>query len=166
VNGILNAVYHRVGSFVGPLAYVGALVMPAVIYSWQFPHFVALSWNQRDDYARAGYRIMAVDRPEAALRSAWRHSLALTALCVVAPLTGVTSAAFSVVTAPANAYLLFLAARFRRDPDSRSSRALFRYSLLYLPYVLIAMLLTRNVTKRRKASETDQTAHDGTQSTA
>ncbi|KOB77378.1 Uncharacterized protein OBRU01_04200, partial [Operophtera brumata] len=37
----------------------GALVLAAILYSWQFPHFNALSWNLRPDYSRAGYRMMA-----------------------------------------------------------------------------------------------------------
>lgn len=35
-----------------------SIVMAALLYSWQFPHFNALSWNMRSDYARAGYRVM------------------------------------------------------------------------------------------------------------
>ncbi len=35
-----------------------ALVLAAILFSWQFPHFNALSWNLRGDYSRAGYRIM------------------------------------------------------------------------------------------------------------
>lgn len=41
----------------------GALVLAVLLYSWQFPHFNALSWNLRPDYSRAGYRMMAVTDP-------------------------------------------------------------------------------------------------------
>ena len=41
----------------------GAWLLAALLYAWQFPHFNALSWNLRKDYARAGYRIMAVTHP-------------------------------------------------------------------------------------------------------
>ncbi|XP_063620030.1 protoheme IX farnesyltransferase, mitochondrial isoform X1 [Cydia splendana] len=41
----------------------GALVLGVILYSWQFPHFNALSWNLRPDYSRAGYRMMAVTDP-------------------------------------------------------------------------------------------------------
>ena len=37
-----------------------ALVLAAVLYSWQFPHFNGLSWNLRGDYSRAGYHVMCV----------------------------------------------------------------------------------------------------------
>lgn len=35
-----------------------SLVLAAILYCWQFPHFNALSWNLRADYTRAGYRVM------------------------------------------------------------------------------------------------------------
>jgi protoheme IX farnesyltransferase len=35
---------------------VGAILLGLSLFSWQFPHFNALSWNLRPDYARAGYR--------------------------------------------------------------------------------------------------------------
>lgn len=41
----------------------GAVVLSVILYSWQFPHFNALSWNLRPDYSRAGYRMMAVTDP-------------------------------------------------------------------------------------------------------
>merc|ERR550534_3022882 len=37
----------------------GALLLGAVLFAWQFPHFNALSWNLRSDYSRAGYQLMA-----------------------------------------------------------------------------------------------------------
>lgn len=40
-----------------------ALLLGLLLYSWQFPHFNALSWNLRPDYSRAGYRMMAVTNP-------------------------------------------------------------------------------------------------------
>lgn len=36
----------------------GAIIMGLALYAWQFPHFNALSWNLRPDYAKAGYRMM------------------------------------------------------------------------------------------------------------
>ena len=39
------------------------LILSAILFTWQFPHFNALSWNLRPDYSRAGYRMMAVTNP-------------------------------------------------------------------------------------------------------
>jgi protoheme IX farnesyltransferase len=41
----------------------GAFVLAGLLYTWQFPHFNALSWNLRPDYSKAGYRMMSVTDP-------------------------------------------------------------------------------------------------------
>lgn len=58
--------------------HTGALLLGAVLYSWQFPHFNALSWNLRPDYSRAGYRMMSVTNPDLCRRVALRHSIGIT----------------------------------------------------------------------------------------
>ncbi|KFM69928.1 Protoheme IX farnesyltransferase, mitochondrial, partial [Stegodyphus mimosarum] len=62
----------------------GALLMGAILYAWQFPHFNALSWNLRPDYSRAGYRMTSVIDPGLCRRSSLRHSIALLAMCSAA----------------------------------------------------------------------------------
>lgn len=52
---------------------LGAWVLGAMLYSWQFPHFNALSWNLRPDYSRAGYRMMSVTHPRLCRVTALRH---------------------------------------------------------------------------------------------
>lgn len=122
----------------------GGCVLGALLYSWQFPHFNALSWNLRPDYSRAGYRMMSVTHPDLCRRVALRHSVFLTALCcAAAPLSGLTSWTFAAASLPLNAYLLHRAWRFYREPDSATSRALFRLSLAYLPALIVLMLLCK-----------------------
>ena len=52
---------------------VGSLVLAGVLYTWQFPHFNALSWNLRKDYSQAGYRMLSVTDPELCKRVALRY---------------------------------------------------------------------------------------------
>uniref|UniRef100_A0A0K8RDJ6 Putative heme a farnesyltransferase n=1 Tax=Ixodes ricinus TaxID=34613 RepID=A0A0K8RDJ6_IXORI len=78
--------------------------------------------------------MMSVTHPELCRAVALRHSVALLLLCsVAAPLADLTTWTFAVDTLPLNAYLLFRAWRFYREPDSATSRTLFRLSLVYLP---------------------------------
>uniref|UniRef100_A0A023GCS8 Protoheme IX farnesyltransferase, mitochondrial n=1 Tax=Amblyomma triste TaxID=251400 RepID=A0A023GCS8_AMBTT len=137
----------------------GACVLGAMLYSWQFPHFNALSWNLRPDYSRAGYRMMSVTHPELCRRTALRHSVVLALLCgAAAPLSGVTTWSFAATSLPLNAYLLHRAWRFYNEPDSATSRALFRLSLVYLPVLIVLMLISkrrdsRNVQPALNAAE-------------
>lgn len=86
----------------------GCFLLGALLYTWQFPHFNALSWNLRPDYSRAGYRMMAVSHPALCRRTALRHTIGLTALCGLAPLLDVTNVWFALETLPLNAYFSYL----------------------------------------------------------
>ena len=134
---------------------MGAWLLAYVLFAWQMPHFMALSWGQRGDYAKAGYRMAASERPALCKASALRHSLGLAALSAAAPAVGLTSLAFLPLSALPNAYLVRLALAFAREPApaagetpraTPASRALFHYSLVYLPIILSLLLLTKKQT--------------------
>lgn len=121
----------------------GAWLLGAILYSWQFPHFNALSWNLRPDYSRAGYRMMSVVNPGLCKRVALRHSIGMIGLCTLAPVLDVTTWTFAVDSLPLNAYLGYLAWDFYRKGDSNSSRKLFRFSLVHIPTLMILMLISK-----------------------
>ncbi|XP_018495480.1 protoheme IX farnesyltransferase, mitochondrial [Galendromus occidentalis] len=130
----------------------GALLLGAVLYSWQFPHFNALSWNLRPDYSRAGYRMMSVTNPDLCRRVALRHSVGITALCLASPLSDVVTWTFAATTLPLNAYLVYCSYQFYRNADSQTSRKLFRLSLIHLPLLVILMILSKDTTKTKRES--------------
>lgn len=115
----------------------GALLLGAFLYSWQFPHFNALSWNLREDYSRGGYRMMSVTHPGLCKRVALRHSLGLIGLSTLAPALDVTTWTFPVISLPVNLYISYLAFRFYRRGDRSSARKLFFCSLWHLPMLLL-----------------------------
>lgn len=143
----------------------GCLLLAGLLYTWQFPHFNALSWNLRPDYSRAGYRMMAVSHPALCRRVALRHTIALTALSLTAPLFDVTNYWFALETLPLNGYFIYLGERrlikifeirfslilslsfsaykFYQKSDSGSSRKLFRFSLVQLPALMVLFLLNK-----------------------
>lgn len=141
----------------------GAWLMAALLYSWQFPHFNALSWNLRPDYSRAGYRMMAVTDPALCRKVALRHTVAILGYSFLAPITETTNWWFVVGSTPLNLYFIYLgkyaelkqenallgnlflfaAYQFYKDSSSASSRKLFRYSLLHLPLIMVMFLLSK-----------------------
>ncbi|XP_054454498.1 protoheme IX farnesyltransferase, mitochondrial [Anoplopoma fimbria] len=121
----------------------GALLMGGFLYSWQFPHFNALSWNLREDYSRGGYRMMSVTHPGMCKRVALRHSVGLIGLSTLAPVLDVTTWTFPVISLPINLYISFLAFRFYRKGDRSSARKLFFCSLWHLPMLLLLALLCK-----------------------
>lgn len=134
----------------------GSLLFAGVLYSWQFPHFNALSWNMRADYSRAGYCMMAVTNPGLCKRVSLRHTLFLHGICLLAPVLDVTTWFFACDSFILNAVFTFYAWRFYRDGDAKSSRNLFRFSLVYLPLILAFLLISKkrsNPEPKKKKNE-------------
>ncbi|KAG7258817.1 hypothetical protein CRUP_013466 [Coryphaenoides rupestris] len=129
-----------------------ALLLGAFLYSWQFPHFNALSWNLREDYSRGGYRMMSVTHPDMCRRVALRHSLALLGLSCLGPATGLTTWTFPLVSLPINLYISYLALRFHRRADRGSARKLFLCSLWHLPMLLLLALTCKRPAQEQEAA--------------
>lgn len=127
----------------------GALLLGAIMYAWQFPHFNALSWNLRPDYSRGGYRMMSVINPSLCKRVALRYCVGMIGLCTLAPVIDLTTWTFACNSLPLNLYFSYLGWRFYRDGDSNSSRKLFRFSLVHLPALLILMIISKKSFKQK-----------------
>ncbi|CAI9725704.1 protoheme IX farnesyltransferase, mitochondrial-like [Octopus vulgaris] len=130
----------------------GAWLLGAVMYAWQFPHFNALSWNLRADYSRGGYCMTSVMNPSLCRRVAFRYCAATTVLSILAPFAELTTWMFVIDSLPLNFYLTYLGWRFYKEGDSKSSRNLFRFTLLHLPVLFTLMLLSKKPS-RPKADE-------------
>lgn len=130
----------------------GAFVLAGILYSWQFPHFNALSWNLRADYSRAGYRMMSVIDPELCRKVALRHCLALIGLSTLLPVFDVTTWWLAADSLPLNLWFTWLGWRFYQNSDTRSARELFRFSLLHLPLLMILVMFH----KKSKEKSEDQ----------
>jgi len=123
-------------------------VLALLLYCWQFPHFMALSWNIRGDYARAGYFMASVLRPSLTTASALRHSSGLAFIAPMAWYTDLVGPEFMLSSLPLNAIMIFLAVSFWRKPHRESARKLFFYTLLYLPVMMSLLLLHRHFPMR------------------
>ena len=130
-----------------------ALLMGAFLYSWQFPHFNALSWNLREDYSRGGYRMMSVTHPDMCRRVALRHSVALVGLSCLGPAAGLTTWTFPLVSLPINLYISYLALRFYHRADRGSARKLFFCSLWHLPMLLLLALTCKKPAKEQSGAD-------------
>lgn len=128
----------------------GALVLAGILYSWQFPHFNALSWNLRADYSRAGYRMMCVTNAPLCRRVTLRHCLALVGLTTLLPVCGVTTWWLALDSLPLNLWNVYLGYQFYKNSDTRSARKLFRLSLIYLPILMLMILLHKKPRTEQK----------------
>ncbi|KAG4306105.1 hypothetical protein PORY_000093 [Pneumocystis oryctolagi] len=118
----------------------GGWVLAGIVYAWQFPHFNALSWGFREEYARTGYRMMCVTHPALNARVALRYSLWCLVLCWALPMTGLLDRFYLVDSTVVNAFMAIYAWRFYRHPCAKSARELFFASLVHLPSVFLLAL--------------------------
>ena len=125
----------------------------AILFVWQFPHFMAIGWMYREDYARAGIKLTATQTPaKSAAQMAVAQALFYAVLMIPVALwpvaLGTTGYAYGVAAVALSAYYLIYTLRFARilrDPVSATSRSyardLLRASVIFLPLLLIAMML-------------------------
>lgn len=115
-----------------------AMLLASTLFLWQFPHFFALSWVHRKDYARGGFQMIPCQDP-GGVRTAsliMRYSAYMAPLPLLATGLGVTGSMFALEGTVLNAYLLYLANKFNGSRTDENARAVFRCSLWYLPVLL------------------------------
>ncbi|KAK2709425.1 hypothetical protein QYM36_013179 [Artemia franciscana] len=120
----------------------GALLF-AISFSWQFPHFNALSWYLRKDYARAGYKMMSVCNQNLCRSTTLNYACVLPLICLMTCISGLTSKEFFVVSLPVNGVFIFLSYDFFKQPTVTNARKLFKYSLIYLPLIFSLMFVCK-----------------------
>lgn len=129
---------------------LGGWLLAGLLVAWQFPHFMALSWAIRDEYKRAGLRMLCWVHPARNARVALRYSLVFIPISVALCAVGVTEWTFALTSLPANAWLAREAWRFwRHQGDKGSARGLFWASVWHLPVVMgLALLQKKGVWQR------------------
>jgi protoheme IX farnesyltransferase len=130
-----------------------AIALFAILFVWQFPHFMAIGWMYRDDYASAGIRLTPTQPDEAfAARSTVIQSLFYAVLMVPVSIwptwLGVTGDIYGVIAAVLSAGYLWYTIRFARiirnpmAPESHTYACdLLKASVIYLPLLMAAMML-------------------------
>lgn len=115
----------------------------SVVLIWQLPHFLAIAWLYREQYARAGFVMLAGG--ESGATSTARQVVVQTLLLVVVTLLGTplgfAGRVYFAVAVVAGVGFLWAAVAFARSPDDLRARWLLRASLVYLPVVLAAFAL-------------------------
>ena len=131
----------------------GALIMGRFLFTWQFPHFIALSWNLRSDYSRAGYRMMATLNPGLCKTVALRHCVFIIVLCFLAPYFDLTTWPFALFSLPLNFTFAYLAWCFYKEADGKTASYLFKFSLLHLPMLMVILLISKKKLPTTKVFE-------------
>jgi len=123
----------------------GAFVLFAILFFWQVPHFLAIAWMYREDYARGGFPMLPVLDREGTLtaRQAVVHSLALLAVSLLPTAAGLAGGLYVAGAFVLGAVLVLFALRLALTRDVVAARGLFVASVLYLPALCSVLLAAR-----------------------
>jgi len=122
-----------------------AWTLYAILFLWQFPHFMAIAWMYREDYARAGYLVLPPDGSARARSVNLQTVLPLLALVPLSLLPGLMGEAklYFIGALLLGAGFVLCAAQFALRRSNSAARRLLAASIIYLPTLFVLMLLAR-----------------------
>jgi heme o synthase len=122
-----------------------AIVLFGIVFFWQMPHFLAIAWIHRADYARAGIPLLPVLEPDGRRtgQQALQYSLALGPVSLMPVLVGIAGPVYAAVAVLLWGAMLLVTARFARDRSNEHARAVFLFSLAYLSLLWLALAIDR-----------------------
>ena len=117
----------------------------AILFFWQLPHFLAIAWMYREEYAKAGFVMLPVVDPkgERTGRQALSHTLGLLPISLCPFAFGMVGAVYLVGALLLGGVFIWTALRFSRSLTQQRARALFYASILYLPLLLGLMVMDK-----------------------
>jgi protoheme IX farnesyltransferase len=147
---VLGAFPGAMPPFIGWVAARGeagleAWVLFAILFLWQFPHFLAIAWMYREDYARAGVRMLPVVEPEGRVtgQQIILYAMLLVPVSLLPYPMKLAGTVYLIGALVLGAVFLFYSVRAAIRRTTRGARELLLASVLYLPALFGLMVLNR-----------------------
>jgi len=122
-----------------------AWILYGIVFLWQFPHFMAIAWMYRQDYARAGYLVLPFGDARQRFM-AWQTmapALALVPLTLAPTILGHAGVIYLVGALLLSVSFFYYAARLALSPSSAVARQLLFASIIYLPLLFAVVVLNK-----------------------
>ncbi len=122
-----------------------AWVLFAILFLWQFPHFYSIAWMYREDYARAGIRMLPVVEPDckSTARQIILYGLILVPVSLAPSLLGMSGRIYLIGALLLGLYFLYSGVRVAIERTLLRARYVLIVSVFYLPLIYGLMLLDR-----------------------
>lgn len=147
---VVGALPGAVPPLMGYAASSGILTREAwslffILFIWQFPHFLAIAWMYRDDYARAGIRMLPVVEPDgqSTSRQIILYASTLIPISLFPFLFGMSGKIYLVGALILGFWFLYTGVRVAFDRTNVRARAVLLASVIYLPAIYGLMVLDR-----------------------
>lgn len=120
----------------------GAWVLFAILFLWQHPHFYAIAWMFKDDYARAGFKMLPVVKPDgsATFRQSWAAALILIPVSLWPTFVNITGWLYFFGVFLIGVWFLAACVQWRLSGTVLDARKVLRVSVFYLPALLLLIL--------------------------
>ena len=120
-----------------------AWVLAAILFLWQFPHFYAIAWMYREDYSRAGIKMLPVVEPdgESTARQIMIYSVVLIPISLLPKWMGMTGTIYLVGALTLGLWFLYSGIRVSLDRTKLRARKVLLTSVVYLPVLYALMVL-------------------------
>jgi protoheme IX farnesyltransferase len=124
---------------------LSAGVLFAILFLWQFPHFLAIAWMYREDYGRAGIRMLPVVEPDGRVtgQQIIAYSLMLIPVSLLPTMLGIAGRIYLVSALILGLAFLAVGVRSALSKSNQHARQLLLASVLYLPLLFGVMVLNR-----------------------
>ena len=121
----------------------GAWILFLILFAWQHPHFYAIAWMYKDDYAQAGYRMLPFYDPtgKRLSRQVIGYTLCLLIASVLPTLIGMTGMLYLVGSLILGAAMLTASVMMINSMAVHDARRLLRASIIYLPALLVLIVV-------------------------
>lgn len=127
------------------LLHPGGLVLFAIMFAWQIPHFLAIAWMHREDYARGGYRVLAVVDPTGTTTSVvvaiWTVALLALTVAPVWAMPESLGTPYLVAAIASGICFTYLAGRLVVERSRNAARRVFFASIAHLPLIFLVMVV-------------------------
>jgi heme o synthase len=120
-------------------------ILFAMLFLWQMPHFLSISWLYREDYKQAGFVMLASFDPACQVtgRQSLLYTMGLISVSFIPAMLELTSFWYLPIAAAMGGYFLWMAFRFAISGTDQAARRLFIASIVYLPVTLAALAFAR-----------------------
>jgi len=147
---VLGAFPGAMPPFIGWVAATGSVTLEAwilfaILFLWQFPHFLAIAWMYRDDYARAGIKMLPVVEPDGKVTAQQiiSYTVLLIPVSFLPVVIGLAGSIYLVGAVVLGAGFLYFSARAALVRTAWQARQLLLASVIYLPMLFGLMVLNR-----------------------
>jgi len=125
----------------------GAWILFAILYLWQHPHFFAIAWMCKDDYEKAGFKMLPVIEPDGArtIRQIFWHLSLMFPVCFLPFISGMLGNIYLFGAAIITLGYFYSAVPMLREKSLKNASIILKASVFYLPLLLVIIIIDKGI---------------------